>query len=463
MVQKSRLIEKIADLMAAGRLPLVADVRDESAEDVKIVIEPKSRTLDPALVMAQLYSQTELMSRFAMNMNVLDSHGVPRVMNLKEVLEAYVAHQSEVLTRRTNFRIGNVKKRLEILGGLLVAYLNIDAVIRIIRENDEPKPILMSQFKLSDMQAESILNMRLRSLRKLEEKQIKAEAADLKKELAELNLLVSDDKNKLRRITADVKEMRARFAKSKRMTEIDHDAAPAAVPAESMTAREPATILISAMGFIRTMKGHVDLDAEFSFKEGDSLAYAIHAHTNEKAVFATSTGQFYTLDISKISGGRGYGDVIRLMVEMPPEAEILDVFVPSPEMRLLLVSKMGYGFAVEGANTIASTKYGKSVMNPADGDSLRAAVEISAGDDSVAIIGNNRKLLVFPLSDVPVMARGKGVILQKYKEKGASLLDVITFRKSNGIGPKLKDVRMWEGKRADVGHMPPAGLRKLRK
>ncbi|MDR1009130.1 MAG: DNA topoisomerase IV subunit A [Rickettsiales bacterium] len=472
-VQKSRLIEKIAEAMETGKLPLVGDVRDESAEDVRIVIEPKSRAVEASDVMAQLYANTELMSRFALNMNVLDAHGVPRVMNLKQVLEAFVEHRVEVITRRAQFRLGNIRRRLEILAGLLIAYLNLDEVIKIIRENDEPKPLLMSRFKLSDAQAEAILNMKLRQLRKLEEIEIKAESDALKKEEAELADLVSSDKNKLKRVAEEAREMRAGFAKDKalavRRTSIDEAAVPVAAPVSLAAIREPLTIIVSKMGWVKALKTHVDLTQEFSFKEGDALFKAFHAYTTDKVVFAASSGQFFSLDASRISSGRGYGDVIRLLFEISAEAEIIDAFVPG-ESRAILVSRQGYGFVVDGASLVASTKNGKIVMSPADGDSLALVLTIPEGDDMFAIAGTNRRLLAFPIAEIPVMARGKGVILQKYKEAGVELADARTFARGRGIsfinGARtytVEDISMWAGKRADVGHMPPNGFSKSNK
>jgi len=463
MVQKSRLIEKIAGLMEVGKLPLVADIRDESDENVRIVIEPKSRVLEPASVMAQLYSASDLMSKFSMNMNVLDADGVPRVMNLKEVLQAYIAHQTVVLTRRTSFRIGNIKRRLEVLGGLLIAYLNLDEVIAIIRENDEPKPILIERFGLTEVQAESILNMRLRNLRKLEEMQIKGEAAELEAELSGLENLMSSDAAKLKRIAADVKEMRGKFSKNTRLSEITADEIQVTHDASASIPSLPITVVISKMGFIRAMKGHAEIAAGFQFKPGDELAFAFHAMTNDKVVMAVFSGQFYTMDAAKIPTGRGFGDVIRLSLEIPPEAVILDAFAVRTEGRYLIVSRFGYGFAVEGSALVASTRYGKTVMSTSVGDELAAIIPIDSADDSVAIIGTNRKMLVFPLESVPVMTKGKGVILQKYKEGGAVLADVITFASSRGLGAKLRDVSMWEGKRADAGRMPPTGLKRFAK
>ncbi len=473
-VQKSKLIERIADLMEQGKLPSVGDIRDESTEEIRVVIEPKSRVMDAKLIMAQLYSLTELEVKFALNMNVLDKNCVPRVMSLKEVLEAYIEHQVNVLTRRTDFRLRNIAHRLEILEGYLIAYLNLDRVVHIIREYDDAKSRLMEEFKLSDLQAESILNMKLRSLRKLEEMQIRTEADNLKKEQAELNLLISDDEHKRRRVIEQVKNMRAVFAKDKklsaRLTEVNEVVEDVVVPVDAFIVKEPITIILSSKGWIKSVKNHVDLKSGFAFKDGDSLDVAIHAYTNDKILFAMDNGQFFTLDASRIPSGRGYGDPVRLMIDIPVDAKLVRMFVAMPDEYLLLATKFGYGFRVKAQDCIAQTKGGKQIMNVSDGDKLVKVFYISKGDDLVAVVGDNRKLLIFDLEELPIFTRGKGVILQKYKEPKTFLSDVKTFVGANGLGWqngarnfKVEDVRMWEGKRASVGHMPPDGFPKSNK
>ena len=473
-VQKSKLIEKIAELIENGKLSTVGDIRDESAEDVRIVIEPKSRSIDEKVVMAQLFANTELESKFALNMNVLDKNCVPRVMNLKEVLEAYVEHRIDVLTRRTNFRLENIAHRLEILEGYLTAYLNLDEVIHIIREYDDAKPRLMEHFKLSEVQADAILNMKLRSLRKLEEMEIRTEADNLRKEQAELNELNSSEKNKLKKIVEEVKNLRGIFAKnkelSKRYSVIDENVENVVVPDYDFTPKEPITVILSNMGWIKSVKNHVDLNSDFSFKEGDSKAVAIHAMTNDKIVFATDMGQFFTLDANKIPSGRGYGEPLRLMLEIPVEAKIIKVFAYQKDVNILLASHNGYGFKVSQNDVIAQTKNGKSVMNLGDKDKLVVIKNIMTDDNMVAVVGDNRKLLVFGMDELPSFSRGKGVILQKYKEPKTYLSDVITFKKDDGMAWvngsrnfKVADVSMWQGKRASVGHMPPDGFPKSNK
>ena len=473
-VIKSKLIERIADLMEQGKLPTIGDIRDESTEDIRIVIEPKSRTIDPKIIMAQLFSLTELETKFALNMNVLDKNCVPRVMSLKEVLSAYVDHQVEVLTRRTNFRLRNIAHRLEILEGYLTAYLNLDRVIHIIREYDDAKEKLMEEFKLSELQADSILNMKLRSLRKLEEMEIRAEADSLKKEQSDLQLLNSDTEHKLKKIIEQVKNMRSVFAKDKklsaRLTQIDEVVEDVVVPVDAFIPKEPITIILSAKGWIKSVKNHVDLNSDFSFKDGDKLDVAIHAYTNDKILFAMSNGQFFTLDANKIPSGRGYGDPVRLMIDLPVDADLVKMFVASNDAEILVATKNGYGFKTKISDCIAQTKTGRQVVNVSDDDKFVKVHLIDKSDDSVAIVGDNRKLLVFDLSELPSFTRGKGVILQKYKEPKTYLADVKTFVKAEGLkwqngarNFKVDDVSMWSGKRASVGHMPPDGFPKSNK
>lgn len=356
----------------------------------------------------------------------------------------------------------------------MIAYLNLDRVVHIIREYDDAKSKLMEEFKLSDLQAESILNMKLRSLRKLEEMQIRTEADNLKKEQAELNLLISDDEHKRRRVIEQVKNMRAVFAKDKklsaRLTEVNEVVEDVVVPVDAFIVKEPITIILSSKGWIKSVKNHVDLKSGFAFKDGDSLDVAIHAYTNDKILFAMDNGQFFTLDANRIPSGRGYGDPVRLMIDIPVDAKLVRMFVAMPDEYLLLATKFGYGFRVKAQDCIAQTKGGKQIMNVSDGDRLVKVFYISKGDDLVAVVGDNRKLLIFDLEELPIFTRGKGVILQKYKEPKTFLSDVKTFVGANGLGWqngarnfKVEDVRMWEGKRASVGHMPPDGFPKSNK
>lgn len=473
-IQKSRLIEKIAELIENGKLSSVADIRDESAEDIRIVIEPRSRVVEASMVMAQLFSYTDLESKFSLNMNVLDKNCVPRVMNLKQVLQAFIDHRVEVITRKTDYRLSNIAHRLEILEGYLTAYLNLDEVIHIIREYDDAKPRLIERFKLTEVQVEAILNMKLRSLRKLEELEIKAEADRLRGEQEQLKTLNSSDKNKLKKVVEDTKNLQAIFAKNKKLssrwTDFNYKVENIVLPVDAFVPKELITIIISSMGWVKSVKGHVDLSSEFSFKEGDSLAFAIHAMSNDKVILATSLGQFFTLDANRIPMGRGYGELLRLMLEIPVEAEIIKVFNYNSEAKLLVASKDGYGFTIKQSDVVAQTKNGKLVMNVSLKDRLVLVSDINDIDDMVAVVGNNRKLLVFGLGELPTLTRGKGVILQKYKEPKTFLSDVITFKKKDGFSWvsgvrnfKMADVSMWFGKRASVGHMPPDGFPKTNK
>ena len=470
-VQKSKLIERIADLMEQGKLPAIADIRDESTDKIRIVIEPRSRIVDAKLIMAQLFNLTELESKFALNMNVLDKNGVPGVMNLKEVLQAYVEHQVNVLTRRTDFRLRNIAHRLEILDGYLIAYLNLDRVVHIIREYDDAKEKLMSEFNLSEVQAESILNMKLRSLRKLEEMQIRQEAENLRVEQEELRALISDDEHKLKRVVEQVKNMRAVFAKNKelsvRMTVVDEVVQDVVVPVDAFVPREPVTVILSKKGWIKYIKNHVDLNGDFSFKDGDSLDVALHAYTNDKILFVMENGQFFTLDVMKVPSGRGYGEPVRVMLDFPVNVDILKVMIVKSDGVLLVATHNGYGFKVNVTDCVSSVKGGKMVVNVSGDDKLLRVEYIAKDDDLVAVIGDNRKLLVFDIAELPVFTRGKGVMLQKYKEPKTYLADVKTFARKNGLSwqsgsrnVRVDDVRMWEGKRASVGHMPPDGFPK---
>jgi topoisomerase-4 subunit A len=468
-VQKSRLIEKIAELLEGKRLPLVADVRDESAEDIRIVIEPKSRTVEAALMMESLFRLTDLEARIPLNLNVLSKGVVPRVMGLGEVLNEWLAHRREVLVRRTNYRLEQIRHRLEVLEGYLVAYLNLDKVIRIIRTEDEPKPVLMKTFKLTDVQAEAILNMRLRSLRKLEEMEIRGEHAELTKEQKSLRALVKSEDQQWEAIAGQIREIRKTFGPNtelgKRRSTFGE--APEHDDEEIQTAmveREPITVVVSDKGWIRAMKGHeVDI-ASLAFKTDDSLKAAIKAETTDKIIVASTGGRFYTLAADKLPGGRGHGEPIKLMVDMDAADDVVTVFVHNPERRLLVVSTEGRGFVVPEAEVLANTRKGKQVMTVNAPEEMRICVA-SAGD-TVAILGENRKLLLFPLNQVPEMARGKGVRLQKYKDGGVA--DARVFRKSDGLSWQdssgrsfnrpMSELKEWVGERAQAGRIRPDGF-----
>ncbi len=462
-VQKSRLIEKIAELMEQRKLPLLADVKDESAAEVRIVLEPKSRSVEPAVLMEQMFRQTDLESRVSLNMNVLDAQSIPRVMNLKEVLRAFLDHRHEVLLRRSTNRLEKLEHRLEVLEGYLKAYLDIDKVIRIIRKEDEPKPKLMDAFKLTDIQAEAILNLRLRSLRRLEEMEIRGEHAKLSAERAELKSLLADEKKRWKAIAKEVGEIQAKFGKDtalgKRRTQLTAAPKEVIVPIEATIEREDITVILSDKGWIRAVKGHEA--EEFSFKEGDSLKFTVRAATTDKFLLFATNGRFYTLAGDKLPRGRGHGEPVRLLTDLPNDADVVAMLPFKAEQRLLLVSANGYGFVAKSDDVIAQTRAGKQVLNLSEGE--EAVCCVPAEGDTVAIVGENRKLLLFPLSEVPEMARGKGVILQRYKDGHAS--DAKVFILKDGLSWQSGDrtrvetnLRDWIGERAQAGRLPPQGF-----
>ena len=471
-VQKGKLIEEIAALINDKRLPILEDVRDESDTQIRLVLEPKSRNVDANVLMESLFKLTDLEVRFPLNLNVLDKTRTPRVMSLKDALLAYLDHQIEVLVARSEYRLQKIEDRLELLAGFLIAYLNLDEVIRIIREEDEPKQQLMRTFELTDRQAEAILNMRLRSLRRLEEMEIRRENKSLSAEAGKLRTLLGNPKKQRERVKADLAQLRARYGPEtelgrRRATFAD---APSVIdiPLEAMIEREPITVIASAKGWIRAMKGHVDLaSAEaVKFKEGDGPAYAFHAQTTDKIVVAADNGRFYTLGADRLPGGRGFGEPIRLMVDMEAQAEIVALFPHVAGAKLLLAASDGRGFVADAADLLAETKKGRQVMTPRIGSKLRLVRPIPAGADHVAAVGENRKLLVFPLIQVPEMSRGQGVALQKYKDGGLS--DLLAFRLADGLswtmGGKGDRTRTetalgdWLGDRAQAGRLPPVGF-----
>ena len=469
-VQKSRLIEKIAELMAAKKLAMLADIRDESTTDVRMVLEPKSRTVEPQVLMESLFRQTDLETRVPLNMNVLDAHSVPRVMNLREVLQAFLDHRQEVLVRRSKFRLGEIDRRLEMLDGYLIAYLNLDAVIRIIRTEEEPKPVLMKRFKLTDNQAEAILNMRLRSLRKLEEFEIKREHAALSKERKELKGLLADEGRRWEAIAEEVRSIRERFGKKtplgKRRTELGEPPSDVIVPLEAMVEREDVTVLCSEKGWIRAVKGHLADDGETKYKDGDSGKFFLPCQTTDKLVVFATDGKFYTLGVDKLPGGRGHGEPVRLMIDLAQDHDIVAVLVHKPGRKLILASSDGRGFIVEEDEVLAQTRAGKQVMMPSDG--ARAAACAPAAGNTVAVIGENRKLLLFPVAEMPALNRGRGVILQKYR--GGCLSDVKVFDRAEGLSWKAggrtmteTDLTPWIGQRAQAGRMPPRGFARTNK
>ena len=465
-VQKSRLVERIADLMSARKLAMLGDVRDESAAEIRLVLEPKSRNVDSVVLMESLFRQTELETRVSLNMNVLDAERTPRVMNLREVLSAFLDHRQVVLQRRTRYRREQIVRRLEILDGYLIAYLNIDEVIRIVREEDEPKPALRKRFDLTDVQAEAILNMRLRALRKLEEEGIRKEHKELTEERGDLKKLMKDEDRQWQVIAAQIKQIKERFGPDselgRRRTEVGEPPADVVVPLEAVVEREPVTVLCSSKGWIRAMKGHQEEVADAKYKEGDRGRFALHAMTTDKLLIFTTNGRFYTIGVDKLPGGRGLGEPVRLMIDLPNDQDIVCLLVHQPGRKLVVASSAGRGFVVPEEEVVAQTKNGKQVLNLASDDEATACAE--AEGDSVAVVGDNRKLLIFPIDELPEMTRGRGVILQKYKDGGLS--DVKTFTLSDGLtwaagaGRTRTETELtaWIGKRAQAGRLPPNGF-----
>jgi topoisomerase-4 subunit A len=468
-VQKSRLIEKIAELLIARKLPLLEDIRDESAEDVRIVLVPKSRTVDPTILMESLFKLSELESRIPLNMNVLSMGRVPKVMGLKDVLVEWLDHRRDVLQRRSRFRLAAIDRRLEILGGYLIAYLNLDEVIRIIREEDEPKTSLMETFSLTDVQAEAILNMRLRSLRKLEEFEIRTEFDNLSKEKAEIEALLASDEKQWQTVAWEIGEVRKKFAKAtelgRRRTQFASapDADIEAIQ-QAMIEKEPVTVVISEKGWVRALKGHIADTSGLQFKEGDALKVAFPAQTTDKVLIMTTGGKVFTLGADKLPGGRGHGEPLRIMVDMENDQDVLTAFVHDPARKVIVASQAGNGFIVSETEMVANTRKGKQVMNVGMPDEAKLVVPVRG--DHVAVVGENRKMLVFPLSQLPEMSRGKGVRLQRYKDGGVS--DIRCFAMEDGLSwddsagrnfVRNKDeLAEWLGDRATAGRTVPKGF-----
>ena len=412
MVPKAKLVEKIASLLLEKKIPLLSDIRDESSHDIRIVLEPKSRLVDAGLLMEHLFKQTDLESRFNLNMNVLDSDGVPRVMSIKEVLREFLNHRHTVLIRRTNYRLEKINYRLEILSGYLIAYLNLDRIIQIIREEDDPKAVMMKEFKLTDNQSEAILNMKLRSLRKLEESQIREEYDELSEEKAGLEELLGDEGKRWLAIAAEIRQMKEKFGKKtalgRRRTEFSEVAEEIEVPLEALIEKEPITVILSQKGWIRSLKGHVSLTDEFKFKDDDALQIALHAQTTDKLVIMDSSGKFFNVAANEIPSGRGFGQPLRLMIDVANNDEVVSMFVFEPKASYLIASKRGYGFIIDENHIIAQTRNGRKIMNVSEGDAAMFCLKVTG--DMVAIVGDNRKLLVFKSEEIPTLARGRGVV-----------------------------------------------------
>jgi topoisomerase-4 subunit A len=461
-VQKSRLIERLAEMLQAKKLPFLGDIRDESAEDLRIVLEPKSRRLEAEIVMESLFKLSDLETRVPLNLNVLDANGRPGVLDLRGALNAWLAHRRVVLQRRSQFRLGKIANRLEVLGGYLIVYLNLDEVIAIIREADNPREQLMSRFDLTEIQANAILDMRLRSLRRLEEMALRTERDSLIAEQEGLETLLGDEEMQWQKISSEIREMKAVFAKEdKRRTEcadapeIDFD------PNEILVEREAITIICSEKGWIRAMKGHLELDTEFKYKEGDGPGFILHAETTDKILLFAENGRFYTLSGDKMPRGRGFGEPVSLMVDLPADVDIVRL-VRANGKKLLVAASTGHGLIVETEAALAQTRSGKQVLNvPGD---ARAVACCSVEGDMVASVGVNRKMLVFALDEVPEMTRGRGVILQRFKDGG--LADVTVFDSAKGLawqagGGRTRtetDLDPWTAKRGSAGKLPPTGF-----
>lgn len=489
-VQKSKLIEKLAELIQLKKVPILADVRDESADDIRIVLEPRSKNVDPEVLMGTLYRQSDLETRFSLNMNVLIDGRTPKVCSLKEVLRAFVDHRRAVLIRRSQHRMGKIGHRLEVLEGFIIAFLNLDRVIDIIRYDTDPKAALMredwgqsfvratdesdyvspapGEGELSDVQADAILNMRLRSLRRLEEMELIRERDALMEERAGLEDLLADEGLQWARISEELREVRTKFgAKAEggaRRTSFAEAGQIEEVPIEAMIEREPITVVCSQMGWIRAMKGHIDLGSELKFRDGDAPRFIFHAETTDKILLLGSSGRFYTIPASSLPGGRGLGEPVRLMVDLPNEVEIVNLMLHRPGRRLLMASSAGDGFVVPEDEVIAQTRSGKQVLNVKPGVTASICTALGEGHDTIAVVGENRKLLVFALDELPEMTRGKGVRLQKYKDGGLS--DARSFTLSDGLSwldpagrtRMVDDLSEWQGKRASAGRMAPRGF-----
>ena len=469
-VIKSKLIEKIAELLLNKKLPFLSDVRDESAQDVRIVLEPKNRTVDAAMLMEQLFRQTDLEAKFNMNMNVLDLDCVPRVMSIKEVLHDYLVHRNDVLLRKIKFRLSKINARLEILEGYLTAYLNLDEIIRIIREEDEPKKVMMAEFKLTDNQAEAILNMKLRNLRKLDEEQINAEHSDLLEEKAKLETLHDDESQRWKAIAEEIKKTKEKYSKKtalgRRRTEFAEAPADIDVPVEALIEKEPITVILSQKGWIRCIKGHVDLNDDFKFKDDDALLYAIHAQTTDKIVLLDNKGKFFNVAAKDIPSGRGFGQPVRLMIDLANNDEVISMFVYEQGVNYLIASDKGYGFIVDENHLLAQTRSGRKIMNVADGENMKFCLPMTG--DYVAVVGENRRLLVFKAEEIPTMARGHGVLLQKFKDGNISDIQIFkgedgfSYNRAGGLSTE-KELIGWLGHRAQIGKVVPFGFPKSNK
>ncbi len=470
-VQKGKLVERIAELVQSRKITLITDLWDESDERIRLVIEPKTRTVDAEALMESLFRQTDLEVRIPLNLNVLDADGTPKVMSLREALQAFIDHRLVVLERRSRFRLKQIADRLEILAGYLIVYLNLDEVIRIIREEDDPKAVMMARWDLSEVQADAILNMRLRSLRKLQELEIRKEDKALREEQKGLNELLADEGKMRGRIAAELAEVKKlvgpKTELGARRTQFASAPSAQVVPLEALIEREPVTVICSQKGWIRTLRGHAEADGSERYKDGDRGRFWFHAQTTDKLLLFATNGRFYTLPADKLPRGRGHGEPVKLMVDLGNDQDIVALFVHRPGGKLLVASSDGRGFVIGEDQVLAQTRSGKQVLN-VSGDT-EAQVCVAADGDTVAVVGDNRKLLIFPLAELPEMTRGRGVTLQRYRDGGLS--DVKVFTRADGLSWHLAggrrrtetDLLSWEGKRANAGRLPPTGFPKSNK
>ncbi|HMO68623.1 MAG TPA: DNA topoisomerase IV subunit A [Novosphingobium sp.] len=470
MVAKGKLIEQIAGLIADRKLPILEDVRDESDEQIRLVLVPKSRNVDPELLKESLYKLTDLESRFSLNLNVLDENRTPGVLSLKLLLQEWIRAQIDILLRRSRHRLDRIAARLELLDGYIIAYLNLDRIIEIIRTEDEPKPVMTAEFLLTGRQAEAILNMRLRSLRKLEEMELRRERDDLLAEKDELEKLLESPARQRTRLKRDLAALRKDYAEDtalgRRRTTIAEAAPTVEFSLDAMIEKAPVTVILSAKGWIRGASGHEPLTKDYKFKEGDGPAFALHAQTTDKLLIAADNGRFYTLGCDKLPSARGFGEPLRTMLDIDAEAQIVAVLVYRPKAQLLLASSAGRGFVAEVDELLAETRKGRGVVSTKPGVKLSVVREIPPEHDHVAVVGDNRKLVIFALSEMPVMAKGQGVTLQRYRDGGLS--DAITLKLEDGLSWAMggetgrtrteKDVGLWKVARGAAGRLPPTGF-----
>ena len=467
---KGKLIEQVAQLIADKKLPILEDVRDESDEQIRLVFVPKSRNVDPELLKESLFKLTDLETRFGLNLNVLDASRTPGVLSLKLVLQEWIKSQIDILIRRSQHRLAKIADRLELLDGYIIAYLNLDRVIEIIRTEDEPKPVMMAEFLLTDRQAEAILNMRLRSLRKLEEMELRRERDDLLAEKDELEKLLESPARQRTRLKRDLGNLRKDYAEDtllgRRRTTIAEAAPTVEFSMDAMIEKAPVTVILSAKGWIRGASGHEALDKEFKFKEGDGPAFALHAQTTDKLLVACDNGRFYTLGCDKLPSARGFGEPVRTMIDIDAGAEIVALLVYKPKAQLLLASNAGRGFAAEADELLAETRKGRGVMTTKPGVKLAVVREIPPEHDHIAVVGDNRKLVIFSLEELPILAKGQGVTLQRYRDGG--LADATTLKLEEGLSWKMggdsgrtrteSDMRLWKVARGAAGRLPPNGF-----